>query len=62
MIELENYKPPANAIEALARCLYPAIREYFESDEGQREFTEWKSRQGIKKTAGKVINGTGAAA
>ena len=37
-----------DALEALARCLYPAIRSYFESEEGRREFDEWKSRGGIE--------------
>jgi hypothetical protein len=36
---------PANAIEALARCLLPAIRSYFESEEGQAEFAEWQTRR-----------------
>ena len=42
---------PDDALEALARCLLPAIRSYFDSDEGQREFAEWKSRQGTEKSA-----------
>ena len=33
MIEREKYQPPADAIEALARCLLPTIRSYFESEE-----------------------------
>jgi len=37
---------PNDAIEALARVLYPAIRSYFESEEGQREFAEWQAQQG----------------
>ena len=37
---------PDTALEALARCLLPAIRSYFESEEGRREFGEWKLRQG----------------
>ena len=41
---------PDDALEALARCLLPAIRSYFDSDEGQREFAEWKSRQGTEKS------------
>ena len=41
---------PDDALEALARCLYPAIRSYFESEEGLREFDEWKSRGGIETT------------
>ena len=35
---------PDDALEALARCLYPAILSYYESDEGQREFAEWKMK------------------
>jgi len=45
MIERDEYQVPADAIEALARRLYPAIRSYFESDEGKAAFAEWKSRQ-----------------
>lgn len=26
----------------LARCLLPAIQNFFETDEGKREFEEWK--------------------
>ncbi len=36
---------PKHALQSLARRLYPAIREYFESEEGQREFEEWKNRK-----------------
>ncbi len=39
---------PANVIEALARCLLPAIRSYFESEEGQAAFEEWKSQRDAK--------------
>lgn len=45
MIERDEYQVPAGAIEALARCLLPAIRSYFESEEGQREFAEWQAQQ-----------------
>jgi hypothetical protein len=45
MIERDEYYVPADAIEALARQLLPAIRSYFESEEGKAAFTEWKSRQ-----------------
>jgi hypothetical protein len=41
---------PAEAIESLARCLLPTIREYFESADGQREYEEWKANQ-IEKAA-----------
>ena len=47
-----SYNPPDDALEALARCLYPAIRSYFESEEGRREFENWKaSRRGIEHPA-----------
>jgi len=44
---------PDDALEALARCLFPAIRSYFESDEGKREFAEWQSRNGVENLPGK---------
>ena len=45
MIERDEYQVPADAIEALARQLLPAIRSYFESEEGMAAFTEWKVQQ-----------------
>ena len=45
MIERDEYQVPADAIKALARCLLPGIRSYFESDEGMAAFAEWKSKQ-----------------
>ena len=41
----EQYQVPADAIEALARRLLPAISSYFESEEGRTAFEEWKSKQ-----------------
>ncbi len=32
-------------IEALAHCLMPDILEYFNSDEGKKEFKAWKKEQ-----------------
>ena len=32
-------------VEALARILLPEIQAFFESEEGQREFAEWKAQQ-----------------
>ena len=46
MDEREKYEPPADAIEALARCLYPAMVDYFESEEGRHEFAEWQATRG----------------
>ncbi|MBP1736137.1 MAG: hypothetical protein H6Q60_18 [Oscillospiraceae bacterium] len=36
---------PQQEIESLARLFLPKIREFFDSEEGQREFAEWKQRQ-----------------
>ena len=43
------HNPPDDALEALDRCLFPAMRAYFESEEGKHEFEQWKSCQGIKQ-------------
>ncbi|MDE6456022.1 MAG: hypothetical protein K2L38_09000 [Dysosmobacter sp.] len=40
---------PKHEVDALARVLLPEIQAFFESEEGQKEFAEWKARQ--KKTA-----------
>jgi hypothetical protein len=47
----ENYQVPADAIDALARCLLPAIQSFYESEEGQKEFAEWKSRRDTETEA-----------
>jgi len=36
---------PRHEIEALARCILPEIQKFFESEEGKREFAEWKAEQ-----------------
>lgn len=36
---------PYQEVEALARVLLPEIQAFFESEEGQREFAEWKVQQ-----------------
>ena len=35
---------PYNEVEALARILLPEIQAFFESEEEQREYAEWKAR------------------
>ena len=42
---INNSDIPQYAIETVARCLLPDIIAYYESEEGQREFTEWKRQQ-----------------
>ena len=36
---------PDHVIEGMARCLWPDLLAFFESEEGQREFAEWKKNQ-----------------
>lgn len=46
---------PDEALEALARCLLPAMRSYFESEEGWREFAEWQLRKDIESLLGREV-------
>jgi len=39
---------PLHEVEALARILLPRIQAFFESEEGQKEFAEWKEKQESK--------------
>ncbi len=41
---------PQQEIDSLARLLLPKIREFFDSEEGQREFAEWKKWQAQQDT------------
>ena len=36
---------PAHEIEALAKCFLPDILDYFNSEEGKKEFEEWKNNR-----------------
>ncbi len=36
---------PDEAIKILARCFYPSMVEFFNSEEGQREYEEWLKEQ-----------------
>lgn len=45
---------PKHELEALAATLYPAIVEFFESDQGQSEFKAWQEQQ--KEKAANKIN------
>lgn len=40
---------PQYQIEAIARCIMPDILAFYESEEGQREFAEWKERRETEK-------------
>ena len=37
---------PKHEMEAFARILLPEIQKFFESEDGKREFEEWKAKQG----------------
>lgn len=45
---INNTAVPQHQIEAIARCLLPDILAFYESEEGQREFAEWKRRWGME--------------
>ena len=45
---INNSNIPQHAIETIARCIFPDILAFYESAEGQREFTEWKQQQADK--------------
>ena len=40
---------PEHIRKEIARCLLPDIVAYFESEQGQREFAEWKAGQEAEK-------------
>ena len=40
---------PQYQIEAIARCIMPDILAFYESEEGQREFAEWKKRREVEE-------------
>ena len=52
MKEHDEYNPPDDAVKALARCLYPAMVAYFESDCGKRKFARWQAEKGTKAATG----------
>ena len=51
---VNNTAIPQNKIEAIARCLLPDIIAFYESEEGQREFAEWKRQQEENKMQDKI--------
>ncbi len=42
---INNSDIPQHQIEAIARCIMPDILTFYESEEGQREFAEWKKQR-----------------
>ena len=46
---------PQYQIEAIARCIMPDILAFYESEEGQREFAEWKKRREAEKQVDNIV-------
>ena len=46
---INNTGIPQHQIEAIARCLMPDILAFYESEEGQREFAEWKAQKNTER-------------
>lgn len=40
---------PEHEIEKIARCLFPDILAFYNSEEGQKEFEEWKKENELRK-------------
>ena len=49
---INNTDIPQHEIEKIARCLLPDILAYYDSEEGQREFAEWKAEREQIQTQG----------
>ena len=45
---INNSGIPQHEIEKIARCILPDILAFYESEEGQREFAEWKRQRELK--------------
>jgi len=50
---VNNSGIPQHIIESIARCILPDIIAYYETEEGQRQFQEWKATQEAEQTEGK---------
>ena len=50
---VNNSDIPQHIIESIARCILPDIIAYYEAEEGQRQFQEWKAMQEAEQTEGK---------
>ena len=42
---INNSNIPQHEIEKIARCIWPDILAFYQSEEGQREFAEWKRQK-----------------
>ena len=46
---------PQHIVESIARCILPDIIAYYETEEGQRQFQEWKALQETGALEGKKL-------
>ena len=51
---INNTNIPQHQIEAIARCILPDILAFYESEEGQWEFSEWKKQREMEKQEAKT--------
>ena len=47
---VNNSGIPQHIIESIARCILPDIIAYYKTEEGQRQFQEWKAMQEAEQT------------
>lgn len=45
-----DFNPPKHEIDSFTRCIFPAIQAYFSTEEGNREYAEWKAKQAENQT------------
>ena len=50
---VNNSGIPQHIIESIARCILPDIIAYYETEEGQRQFQDWKAMQEAEQPEGK---------
>ena len=55
---INNTSIPQREIEIIARGIFPDILAFYESEEGQREFAEWKAQQAEKSDEKAVTQAT----
>ena len=52
---INNTAIPQHQIEAIARCILPDLLAFYgKSEEGQREFAEWKKTAGNRESGGQT--------
>ena len=53
---INNTNIPQHQIEEIARCILPDILAFYECEEGQREFAEWKKQREAERQGTKAKN------